>query len=298
VSDARLYPPPAFDTGFAGKLAALARIFPPTFARGLRQAALFGNLETVCLFIGYPRSGHTLVGSLLDAHPDAVIAHEMDLLRFVYARFFRDQLCAMLVDNARADATRGTIFGGYSYAVPDAWQGRFRRIRVIGDKHGEATTIRLHYSPRLLGQTMRTFRRPLKMIHVVRNPYDNITTIARKIHTIHPGLVRAGQAPLPTAIEYYFTLCETVKRVRETCSPAMIDVRHEAFVASPASGLRRIGAFLNLPMADDYLRVCATVVYDRPRASRTQADWTPALIADVQDRMRGFPFLDGYRFDA
>ncbi len=37
----------------------------------------FEELDTFLFFIGYPRSGHTLIGSLLDAHPEMVIAHEL-----------------------------------------------------------------------------------------------------------------------------------------------------------------------------------------------------------------------------
>ena len=39
------------------------------------------SVEAFCIFIGYPRSGHSLLGSLLDAHPEMVIAHELDVLR-------------------------------------------------------------------------------------------------------------------------------------------------------------------------------------------------------------------------
>jgi len=47
------------------------------------------RLEGYCMFIGYSRSGHTLVGSLLDAHPEMVIAHELDALKYIMAGFGR-----------------------------------------------------------------------------------------------------------------------------------------------------------------------------------------------------------------
>jgi hypothetical protein len=43
----------------------------------------FPDLSTLCLFIGHPRSGHTLGGALLDAHPNAVIAQKLDVLGLV-----------------------------------------------------------------------------------------------------------------------------------------------------------------------------------------------------------------------
>ena len=45
------------------------------------------GVETYCMFIGYLRSGHRLIASLLDAHPNAIATHELDALKFVGARF-------------------------------------------------------------------------------------------------------------------------------------------------------------------------------------------------------------------
>lgn len=48
---------------------------------------LFGDLETYCMFIGYPRSGHSLIGFLLDAHPSMIIAHELHVLKHINAGY-------------------------------------------------------------------------------------------------------------------------------------------------------------------------------------------------------------------
>ena len=34
------------------------------------------GVEKFVFFVGYPRSGHSIIGSVMDAHPDIVIAHE------------------------------------------------------------------------------------------------------------------------------------------------------------------------------------------------------------------------------
>jgi len=47
----------------------------------------FDNVDRFVMFVGFPRSSHSLVGSLLDAHPEACIAHEMDVLKYVMANF-------------------------------------------------------------------------------------------------------------------------------------------------------------------------------------------------------------------
>src|SRR3989344_1389974 len=37
----------------------------------------FSSVRTFILFVGYPRSGHSLIGSIMDAHPNIIIAHEV-----------------------------------------------------------------------------------------------------------------------------------------------------------------------------------------------------------------------------
>ena len=37
--------------------------------------------ERMVMFVGQSRSGHSLVGSLIDAHPEAVVAHEIHALK-------------------------------------------------------------------------------------------------------------------------------------------------------------------------------------------------------------------------
>ena len=110
------------------------RRFIQSLAGGFAHRAAFRDLETFCTFIGYPRSGHTLIGSLLDAHPQAMIADELDALRYNQAGFSRRQIFYLLLRNSRISAAGGRERTGYHYRVPGQWQGRFEKLRVIGDK--------------------------------------------------------------------------------------------------------------------------------------------------------------------
>src|SRR6185503_2841686 len=68
------------------------RRFLQSWVGSLKWKRSFRDLDTFCTFIGYPRSGHTLIGSLLYAHPNAIIADELDALRFLQAGFSRNQV--------------------------------------------------------------------------------------------------------------------------------------------------------------------------------------------------------------
>jgi len=87
-------------------------------ARGWRRASSFGELGSFCLFLGYPRSGHSLVGALLDARPNMVIAHELNALDFVQHGIKREALYYLLLSRARWFARRNAEWSGYKYAVP------------------------------------------------------------------------------------------------------------------------------------------------------------------------------------
>lgn len=136
------------------------------------------------------------------------------------------------------------------------------------------------------------------MIHVIRNPYDNIASIARRIGEIAPHVLSVRRGPLQDAIDYYFALCETVSRVREERRADILDVRHAAFVASVPSELVRITEFLGLQATDDYLRACASIVHVSPQRTRVAAEWSPTMIRQVADRLQAFPYLQGYTFES
>ncbi|HEV8723373.1 MAG TPA: sulfotransferase [Candidatus Binatia bacterium] len=247
----------------------------------------FNRVQSFCLFIGYPRSGHTLIGSLLDAHPNAVIADEMDALKYIQAGFSRDQLFYLLLRGSRRAAKAGRQRTGYSYAVSGQWQGRFDKLRVIGDKAGGASAVRLAAFPFLLDTLSNSFNTRLKFIHVTRNPYDVISTMTEW----------AGK-PLENSCGRFFDFSESVEQIKKRPRNAEIyDLRHEDFIASPKTALKELCRFLNLEEDESYLEACASIVYKSPHQSRLKAPWTPDLINDLKQKMNRFPFLKDYSFE-
>ena len=64
---------------------------------GIAKKSIFKDVDTYCMFLGYPRSGHSLVGSLIDAHQEAIIAHELDALLFLQNGFSKFQLFYLIL---------------------------------------------------------------------------------------------------------------------------------------------------------------------------------------------------------
>src|SRR5581483_4762206 len=108
-----------------------------------RYADELARVETFCLFIGYPRSGHSIVGALLNAHRHAVIAHELDAPRLVLAGCSREVLFSRILARAAWFNLRGNA-SNYDYQVPNRWQGRFEALLVVISTYLVATSIFLY----------------------------------------------------------------------------------------------------------------------------------------------------------
>jgi hypothetical protein len=267
----------------------LARRWVTARVQAPRHRAELADVETVALFVGYRRSGHSLVGALLDAHPDVAMAHGLDVLHHVRYGFDAERIFTLILENHRVRAAQGRVVTGYSYAVPGQWQGRTRRLRVIGSTRGGATARTLREKPEVAERAARIFGKPLRWIHVVRNPFDNVSTLA----------LRGRRTDLPSAIDDYFRLVEGTARLRERVGEgAILDVRHEDLLADPAATLRRLTAWLGLDAPDDWLEACRSILFEAPHRTRDDADWTPELRERVRERAARHAFLAGYRFDA
>ena len=104
----------------------------------------YGHVKTILFFIGYSRSRHTLLGSLLDAHPHMVIADEtMAFARWsskqdiwisssIYAYYdtlFKSSQ-RVVSEGRRSQIFKGSVANTTSkfrYYVPNQWQGTFDR---------------------------------------------------------------------------------------------------------------------------------------------------------------------------
>lgn len=245
----------------------------------------FAQLERFCLFVGYPRSGHSLVGSLIDAHRHAVIAHELDALRYVQFGFSRAQLFWLILDNSRRFTQQGRQWTGYSYAVPSQWQGRALCLKVIGDKRGGDTSRRLARNFTLLSKLQGRVKIPVKVIHVVRNPLDNIA-----------AMVNRGDAPtLSHALRQYDLMSSLSAKVREAVGELnFMTIWLDDLVSAPEETLTRLCDFLGLDAPRDYLDDCAALVFKQPQQARQRTIWQPHHLAQVLSLTHRYDFLTRY----
>lgn len=270
----------------------LARNCLSSYVACLTHPSVFKDVETLCLFVGHNKSGTSMVGSLLDAHPEVILADEVHALDYVSAGFSRDQIFHILLKGSRRELLKGRVTARrltpYSYLVPGQWQGRYSRLRVIGDGAAGSSTRQFSAEPGLLEHlrdVMGTV--DVKFIQVIRNPYDPISVM----------MVR-GKRTFENAIEHYFANCETLVDLRKRLnSSSLFAVRYEDFIGQPELHLTQLCRFLGLQASDDYLRACVSILHRSPRQDRQMVQWDANWAGVVKDRIDQYDFLHGYSLE-
>ena len=110
----------------------------------------YAHVKTLLFFIGYPRSRHSLLGSLLDAHPHMVIADEalalkrwcLDPNKWMNTSIYNYyDTIFQASENAVKGGRRSEVFegsvanttSGFSYYVPNQWQGSFDKYIEVSE---------------------------------------------------------------------------------------------------------------------------------------------------------------------
>ena len=251
------------------------------------DADRFAEVERFCLFVGFPRSGGSLTGAMLDAHPDMIIANEANGLGQLDQGASRAVLFNQILRTDRAFAARGFVQADDVYEIPGQWQGRVRRLRVIGDKNGGRASLLLASKPDILDRLRTVVAVPLRVMVVVRNPFDNVARMATR-----------GNLTLLTAAANYERMALAVDAALTDLHPGeALVVRHEETVADPESALVRMAEHLGVDPLDDWVKASASIVLPSPRTARGAVEWTDGCRAVVADMTERFEFLAGYTFD-
>ena len=269
-----------------------------TLGTSKKFADSFAEVETYCTFIGYSRSGHSLIAALLDAHPNIVMAHELRAVKYFQYGFRRDAIYYLLWQMTKVRGHSWKRGSGYTYDVPNQWQGSYEKIRVIGNKHGEFTVSVLAGTPNLLQKLRDVVDVPVKLIHVVRNPFDNIAAFAIKRARGRNSEVE--ESDIQASIDRYFSVCESVMKVKtmaDSINAEVLDIRHEDFVKEPKTELSKLCLWLGVEPTPSYLDDCVSIVFESPHKKRHKIQWNESLKQQVVNKMKPFPFFKEYRFD-
>lgn len=276
------------------------------------------GVRTLVQFAGFPRSGHSVVGSLIDAHPDAAVAHELDLMGLIGSGLTREELFALVCASSAEFERHGRSWNGFSYQVPGGYGGTASRPMVVGDKKADWAVRRVREDPALVGSLAAALDGVrAAWVVVVRNPFDNVATMSLRKGRAYDRIRIRSQGPddfrrrlerargervpaevLPEMVADYAGLCDGVARLkRSVADEDWLVLRHEDLVADPSASLDRLFAFLGLPLEPGLRHRLAGAVSTDVNRSRHQIAWPGTTRAQVERLVAQHDFLAGCSFD-
>lgn len=239
------------------------------------------KIRTWLMFVGYGRSGHSFIGSALDAHPNVCIAHEADAVRrsldgefesagklFEYLNEHEKEILASgrLTDNRWGEPYRQSIQGQLK---PD-----LSSVTVIGNKNGSIETgndlrafeERLSRFESFLGSSIQ-----VKFLCVLRNPFDS--------GLLDPNVYRLLQA------------------LSERFSERFLLLRHEDFVQGPRRELGRLCEFLDVPFLESHFEAVEARAFKKVQKSRYKIDYSESEISLIKECINGNRIFKGYSYE-
>jgi hypothetical protein len=232
-------------------------------------------------FVGYGRSGHSLVGSLLDAHPKVAIAHELNALKHFKQGYSYEDVVMAAKYNAYIFHHFGRNYTGYDYVVPGQHQGRFDELEILGDKKGNGTARQMRKNPWLIDRVEEAVPVPYYYVHVIRNPFDNIATRATRRNT-----------SLRDGFRGYFLNVDLVVDLKKRHPGRVLDVYLDDLMESPQATLTALLQGLGVAtIPQDYLDACASILFTKPSRTREKFSWDSAMVRDIEARFREVDFL-------
>jgi hypothetical protein len=234
-------------------------------------------------FMGYPRSGHTLVAAILNANPNVMCSNQLNLYdaSYIDIEYVKEY---SLKKETWKDTTQ----------IPHVPK---REITIVGDKTGHRTVDLLGKNPKRLGIFKELIGDvPVKWIHVVRNPFDNLATWGRLnyINKLKKDKNVTERHELDLVIQKYRILNATIERIRR--SEDVLTVNHEFVITRMHNTLEEMANFLEIsfdPIWRDNIR---ETVWNQPRLTRGQIEWSKTQKKAVDTIIKQYDWLSGYEF--
>ena len=264
-----------------------------------------------------------MIGSVMDAHPNMIIAHEFFVLvrcsRSLHRNehIFHDKLKLFnsLYSNSYLTLKCGwrsdtSTRKGYNFNIDFPWQGAFRDLRVIGDKSGDSSVqVLASKSGRECLNDMRLLNMSVVAVHVVRNPYDMIATSV--LYHMNKGPFDKSTLANSTAQEVSERLmiqaaravyghAQTISKLKSLYGQdtfSVFEIHTEDYIQNPRAVITEICEYFDIECPADYVDMCAKKTYRDISRTRDLIRWSHKILSYVKHIIRTFPFFHGYTFE-
>ena len=238
------------------------------------------------IFLGNPRSGTTLVRSLLNAHPDVCISVEVDVFKRLRDGASWQSILNEIVYNT-VNFAINPVWTDYRYDIQQVGL-RSHTPLILGDKKASKSSQALALNWALADRLADLcYPAGLKVIQCVRNPLDTIATRKR----------RSGLSLEECIGNYFEREATAAAQVRRSPMTDATRVYLETLIRFPEDTLKSLLAFLGIDEPPGYINACCGLIYDQPAKTRDQVVWTRENLSEVLRRTKDLPHLAPYQED-
>ena len=282
----------------------------PAEGEGLSKEVV-DRVKKYVFFIGWPRSGHSIVASLLNAHPNMVVSNAYSVrkksnLSRQTKYFTFNGIYEKSIPSINSDIS--SDIKGYTLEMKDSWQGKFHQLQVIGEKivgqdwKSEEYESKYKALAKMVGI-------PIRIICVVRNPFDVISTmllyaemekkwkeklVAGEISETNKASFKSQ--PFDKVTQQFFRFAKGVKEHCTGNEGRAIIVHNVDLVHDPKDTMKQLCTFLEVECYEFYLQQCQEKVFSELSKSRKLVNWSQELINEVERKMKDYHFFDRYSF--
>ncbi|VAW49261.1 hypothetical protein MNBD_GAMMA03-14 [hydrothermal vent metagenome] len=242
------------------------------------------DIESFVVFLGHAHSGHSIIGALLDSHPDASIANEINVPKIIldHSINYKNLKKIALYYSMDKSDDKGWINTGYKYFVPDGFQGKTKFPKVLGDKKGGGSTRIIRNNPIVLDKLIDLVGEKIKFINVIRDPLDNIAAFS------HYWKETLGQKH----VDRYYENLETNQGIEKEYPNNFHKIYHHDLIKNPFKTYTLLLEFLNLEINNKQIHNCIDIVRSKENKRSNTIKWSKRSLEEIKNKNILFNLTD------
>ncbi len=242
-------------------------------------------------FVGHGRSGHTIISAILDSHPNVRIAEEQKYINKWHGQgWTRDKILPHLLASGQGRERKLKALPGSGTWV----DGAHPRL-AVGDKWGYDAVGLLRAgqaSVEVLDQFVTHMGMELKVIHTIRDPYDNICAWLDS-----PKYQRrwgTGNNMYRMAIRQYTRFYDHAAKLLDRYDH--FDLYNDEIIAQPREIIMNLCNYLKLPIVEPWFTNAANSLYKKPNVRSANRVWPDKWIRNIDERLISkYPYFEKFR---
>ncbi|MFK8012623.1 MAG: sulfotransferase [Marinicellaceae bacterium] len=203
------------------------------------QPIQLSRINQLVLFVGHAHSGHSIIGSILDAHNDIALANEVNIVKLIHEyQLTQVEIESILLHYSLLNGDSNSWHNSeYVYKIKNSLQGKTKNPTIIGDKKAGGTTRIFYNNPQLLNKIMQIYGDELKFVFVERNPVDIVAAYSYYMK----------QPPSQFHVDRFNENLNTVKLIQSTVQDhQFLKIKQEKFIKQPYEVVVKLLEFLNI----------------------------------------------------